>query len=329
MGLRPAPALGAAALAAVLVAAPFVVSAYKLDVVLFAVISALVVSSYRFMTITGEWSLIHVVMMGVGGYSSAIIAKQAGLPFYLTIPLGALVAGGIAWLLSFPLFRMKGFYFLIGSFAAGEAIRLTWIRFQTPFGGPKGLKLIPRAEIDLPGLAEPLSLADPVRYYFMTLVIVGLCLWALYRLEKSRVGLTLHAIHWRDVLAELAGVDTRRYRTMAFVTASGFAAIAGALLGHYVGALTPSRFALHYMLYVLVWVIVGGTRTFAGPIIGLAVLSVVDELIREFDQWRPLIYGAILIVTVQFLPQGLESLPERLRGLWAGRRRPVAPDGGS
>lgn len=322
---RPAALVGGAALVAVLVAAPFVVSAYKLDVVLYGVISALVVASYRFMTITGEWSLIHVVMMGVGGYASALIAKRFGLPFYLTVPLGAVVAGLVAWLLSFPLLRMKGFYFLIGSFAAGEAIRLCWIRFRDPFGGPKGIQLIPQAEIDLPGLAEPISLADPVRYYFLALAVVGLCLWALWRLERSRIGLTLHAIHWRDVLAESTGVDTRRYRTMAFVTASAMAAIAGGLFGHYGGALTPSRFALHYMLYVLVWVIVGGTRTFAGPIIGLVVLTVVDELIREFEQWRPLIYGVILIVTVQFLPQGLESLPQRLRGLWG--RRP-APDAG-
>lgn len=326
--MRPAPAIFGVVLAAVLIAVPFLVSPYKLDVVIFAVIGALVVSSYRFMTITGEWSLAHVVMMGVGGYASALIAKRLGLPFYLSIPLGAVVAGVLAWLLSFPLFRMKGFYFLIGSFAAGEAIRLLWIRFSDPFGGPKGLKLIPRAEIALPGMEEPISLADPVSYYFLSLVVVGLCLWALYRLEKSRVGLTLHAIHWRDVLAESTGVDTRHYRTMAFVTASAMAAIAGGLLGHYVGALTPSRFALHYMLYVLVWVIVGGTRTFAGPIIGLAVLTVVDELIREFEQWRPLIYGVVLIVTVQFLPQGLESLPQRLRGLWS-RARGVASDAGS
>lgn len=326
--MRPAPAIFGVVLAAVLIAVPFLVSPYKLDVVIFAVIGALVVSSYRFMTITGEWSLAHVVMMGVGGYASALIAKRLGLPFYLSIPLGAVVAGVLAWLLSFPLFRMTGFYFLIGSFAAGEAIRLLWIRFSDPFGGPKGLKLIPRAEIALPGMEEPISLADPVSYYFLSLVVVGLCLWALYRLEKSRVGLTLHAIHWRDVLAESTGVDTRHYRTMAFVTASAMAAIAGGLLGHYVGALTPSRFALHYMLYVLVWVIVGGTRTFAGPIIGLAVLTVVDELIREFEQWRPLIYGVVLIVTVQFLPQGLESLPQRLRGLWS-RARGVASDAGS
>jgi branched-chain amino acid transport system permease protein len=326
--MRPIPAVVGVVLAAVLVAVPFLVSPYKLDVVIFAVIGALVVSSYRFMTITGEWSLAHVVMMGLGGYASAIIAKRLGLPFYVTIPMGAVVAGLVAWLLSFPLFRMKGFYFLIGSFAAAEAIRLLWIRFPDPFGGPKGLKLIPRAEIALPGLEEPISLADPVSYYFLALAVVGLCLWALYRLEKSRVGLTLHAIHWRDVLAESAGVDTRHYRTMAFVTASAMAAVAGGLLGHYVGALTPSRFALHYMLYVLVWVIVGGTRTFAGPIIGLVVLSVVDELIREFEQWRPLIYGVILIVTVQFLPQGLESLPQRLRAL-KDRAHGVAPDAGS
>ena len=72
--------------------------------------------------------------------------------------------------------------------------------------------------------------------------------------------------------------------------------------------MTPTRFGLHIMLYVLVWVIVGGTRTFYGPILGVVTLSILDEFIREFDEYRPLIYGLILILTVRFLPQGLESV---------------------
>ncbi len=121
-----------------------------------------VVVSYRLVTITGEWSLAHVVMMGVGGYASALLAKRAGLDFWLSMPLAALFTAGLAFVLSFPLFRMKAFYFLIGSFAAGEAIRLTWIRFYDPFGGPKGLKLEASGVIDEPTLIRvgPINLLN-------------------------------------------------------------------------------------------------------------------------------------------------------------------------
>jgi len=306
--------IGWSLLAALVAALPFLVRPYHLDILIFLEINILVVASYRLMTITGEWSLAHVVLMGVGAYASALLAKRLGLPFWVSMPAAALVAGVLAYVLSFPLFRMKGFYFLIGSFAAGEAIRLVWIRFQDPFGGPKGVTLIPPPEIDLPGLGT-IDLGQPVRFYFLALAVVGLCLWVMHRIERSRIGLTLHAIHWRDILAESVGVDTRRYRTLAFIAASFFVAVAGALLAHYVGGVRPSQFALHNMLYVLVWVIVGGTRTPFGPIVGVTLLTVVDEFIREFEQYRPLIYGVILIVTVRFLPTGLESLPTRLRAL--------------
>ncbi|MEX1206204.1 MAG: branched-chain amino acid ABC transporter permease [Dongiaceae bacterium] len=312
--------IGWSLLAALVAALPFLVRPYHLDILIFLEINILVVASYRLMTITGEWSLAHVVLMGVGAYASALLAKRLGLPFWVSMPAAALVAGVLAYALSFPLFRMKGFYFLIGSFAASEAIRLVWIRFQDPFGGPKGVTLIPPPEIDLPGFGT-IGLGQPVRFYFLALAVVGLCLWVMHRIERSRIGLTLHAIHWRDVLAESVGVDTRRYRTLAFIAASFFVAVAGALLAHYVGGVRPSQFALHNMLYVLVWVIVGGTRTPFGPIVGVTLLTIVDEFIREFGQYRPLIYGVILIVTVRFLPTGLESLPARLLAL---RRPPAA-----
>jgi branched-chain amino acid transport system permease protein len=311
--------LAALVLALALVAIPFLVKPYQLDIAIFLLINILVVVSYRLVTITGEWSLAHVVMMGVGGYASALLAKRAGLEFWLSMPLAALFTALVAFILSFPLFRMKAFYFLIGSFAAGEAIRLTWIRFYDPFGGPKGLKLIPPPELPLPWLEEPLNLGRPVSYYFLTMLIVGLSLLVLWRIERSRIGLTLQAIHWRDVLAESIGVNTWRYRTLAHVVASFFAAVAGALLAHYVGAVTPTRFGLHIMLYVLVWVIVGGTRTFYGPILGVVTLSILDEFIREFDEYRPLIYGLILILTVRFLPHGLESVVLRAIAAWRER----------
>jgi branched-chain amino acid transport system permease protein len=129
------------------------------------------------------------------------------------------------------------------------------------------------------------------------------------------------------------GVNTWRYRTLSFVTASFFAGIGGALLGHYIGTINPDRFGMVSMLYVLVWTIVGGTRTFYGPIIGVVVLSILDEVFRGMAELRPALYGVLLIATMRFLPNGLESLPEvlslargRLLRPKATERSAAAPD---
>ncbi|MCY3827749.1 MAG: branched-chain amino acid ABC transporter permease [Rhodospirillaceae bacterium] len=307
---------------AVLAVLPYLLSYSQQEIAVLLVINVLLVSSYRLLTLTGEWSLGHVVIMGVGAYASALLAKRLGVPVPLSMLIGACMAAGTAAILSFPLFRMKGFYFLIGSFAAGEIIRLIWKRFTDPFGGPKGLKRID-AVPDIETGFLSIDFYEPVNCYFLALAVVSVSLFVLYRIERSRIGLTFHAIHWQDRLAESVGVDTFRYRTLAFVIASFFAGIAGGLYAHYVGAVNPTRFGVDQMVYVLVWAIVGGTATFHGPILGVVVLTVINEIVLRglgLDTARPLIYGAILILSVLYLPDGLESLGPRLRA-WLRRRR--------
>ena len=206
-----------------LIVLPHLLSFSQKEIAVFLVINVLIVVSYRLLTLTGEWSLAHVVIVGVGGYASALFAKLAGVPVPLAMLLGALTAALVAAVLSFPLFRMKAFYFLIGSFAAGEVIRLCWKKFRVPFGGPKGIKLIPSFPDIKLGELE-ISFFEPINYYYFCLIIVSLSLFILYRLERSRIGLTFHAVHWQDNLAESVGVNTWRYRTLAFVIASVFGA---------------------------------------------------------------------------------------------------------
>ena len=214
---------------------------------MFLVLDVLLVASYRILTLTGEWSLGHVVMMGVGGYANALLTKDIGIPVPISALLGAFTAALLAFVLSFPLFRMKGFYFLIGSFAAGEIVRLIWKRFTNPFGGPTGLKLIPRFP-DLNLGFTTIDFSEPVPYFYFACIVVGASLYLLYRVERSRIGLTFHAIHWQDKLAESVGVNSFYYRTLAFVLASGFAGLAGALHAHYVGTVSPTRFDVEEMV---------------------------------------------------------------------------------
>ncbi len=296
-----------------LIALPHGLSFSQQEILVFLTINVLLVASYRLLTLTGEWSLGHVVIMGVGAYASALLTKRIGVPVPISMLLGGLTAAGVAFILSFPLFRMKGFYFLIGSFAAGEIIRLCWKRFRDPFGGAKGIKKIdPMPDFDIGIYA--FDFFEPVSYYYFALVVVGICLWIMWRIEKSPVGLTFHAVHWQDTLAQSAGVNLRTYRTLAFVIASGFAGIAGALQGHYLGTINPNSFDVEQMVFVLTWAIVGGTATFYGPIMGAIVLTVLNDIVlRElgFEQMRPMIYGAMLIASVLFLPNGLESLVQK------------------
>ena len=311
-----------------LIVLPHLLGFSQKEVAVFLPINVLLVVSYRLLTLTGEWSLGHAVIMGVGAYGSALYSKALGLPVPVSMLLGATTAALVAYALSFPLFRMKGFYFLIGSFAAGEVIRLLWKRFREPFGGPKGIKGIPSVP-DIEIGALKIAFYDPVNYFYLCLIVVSVSLFILYRLERSRFGLIFHAVHWQDKLAESVGVDTRRYRTLAFVVASFFAGLAGALMAHYLGTVNPNLFDVGQMIFVLIWVIVGGTATFYGPIVGVVVLTIINELVlREMgvDQARPLIYGAILIATALFLPQGLESLGPKLRALLARRRAPAGAE---
>jgi len=291
------------------------------DLLIFLTINVLVVASYRIVTLTGEWSLIHAVMMGVGGYTAALVFKQFELGMWFTLPLAGIVAAAIAALLCFPLFRMTQFYFLIGSFAAGEAIRLCWIRFVQPFGGTGGLSGVE------PPLIGDIDFLEAVPYYYLTLAVVGLCLFILYRIENSRIGLILHSVHWKAPLAESVGVDTWRYRALAFIIGSFFVGVAGGLKVHYLGTITPNQFGVGFMVFILIWVIVGGYNRFYGPIIGVVVLTLFDESIRSLEEIRPAIYGAVLIISILFLPQGLESIVGRVKRLFASKPAGGTPSG--
>ena len=218
-------------------------------------------------------------------------------------------------MLSYPLSRIKGFGFFIASFAFGEAIRLSWTRIKDPFGGHFGISGIPSAgTISLSGLGT-LDFARPVPCYFLTLVIGVLCLMIMYRVERSRIGDTFKAIASDENLSRSVGMNILGYKRLSFVIGCFFAGIAGVLYAYYYRFVDPASFGMVNTMYLLVWSVVGGVATFAGPIIGVVVLTGVYELLRPFAEWIPLVYGIILILTLRFIPGGLESIPKRV-SMW-------------
>jgi len=153
---------------------------------------------------------------------------------------------------------------------------------------------------------------EPLPYYYFVLIIVMLCLFVMYRVDQSRIGMTFKALYTDEGLAESVGIDVPRYRALAFTIGAFFAGIAGALLAHRLGAVDPKNFDINTMVYLIIWVVVGGTSTFWGPILGLVAMTFVFELSRPLLEWRPLLFGGTLIFFLVFLPGGLEDLFARI-----------------
>lgn len=294
----------------VLISAPFAISGYKVDLLTTLLINIILVSSFRLITTTGGWSLAHVPMMGCGAYATALLSGSLGIPFWISLPAAALAAGLAGLAISYPLSRTKGFAFFVASFAAGEAIRLCWIRFKIPFGGHKGLT------IPAPVLFENVAWMDfeeAVPYYFLTLTVTLLSLMIMYRFNASRIGDTWRALASEENLAKSIGINIVKYKMLAFSVGSFFAGVAGVLLAHRLWAIEPHQFGFTTTLYLLVWVVFGGSQTFTGPIVGVVVLTFLAELLRPLVEWVPMIFGAIIILILIYLPNGLESLPSKLR----------------
>lgn len=289
--------------------APFVLPTYTVELVILFFMNLVLVISYRLITTTGDWGLAHVVMMGSGGYSAALLAKGLDLPVWLTVPLAGLIAAAVAGLISVPLLRTRAFGYFIASFALGELLRLFWIRLDVPFGGIRGLINIPEGEL------FGHSLFETIPYYFFALFVAFVSVGIMYLLDRSRLGMTWKALYSDPALAECVGIDVTYYRRSAFMIGSGFAGVAGAMLAHRMGAIDPKNFDLITMLYLIIWVVVGGTQSFWGAAVGLIAMTFVFELTRPLLEWRPLIFGAVLIFFLIFLPGGLESLAGRLRAL--------------
>ena len=293
---------------------PLIFSEYPLSVITLVLINLILVVSYRFIINMGEWSFAHISLMGVGGYTAGLLITRLGWPFWGALPIAVLASAVVGLIISVPCLRTRGFYFFLATFAAGQAIWWVWVLFPEPFGSYAGIRLIPRPEPIL-----GVSFTSGTNYYYLVLGLTLLSLIILYRFEKSRVGTTISAMRSGEQLSEAMGINSNRYRTLVFVTASAFAGLAGVLLSVYTGIATPKDFSLTYAIDVLIFVIVGGAASFSGPIAGTAVLTTIGEALRGYEEYVPLVYGTILILVALFQPGGLVALPKRILSLRKGK----------
>lgn len=301
---------------AALAAYPFLASSYYIGAGILFLVNVILVISYRTITTMGGWSFAHITMLAIGAYTMALLQTTFGLSFWLILPISGIAAALIALIIAFPIMRTRQFYFFLSTFAAGEAIRQCFIQFKTPFGGIEGIPFLPP-----PTPVFGIRFTDMTNYYFLVLLAAIACGYLLYQFNISRTGRTIKAMSENENLSSALGVDNWALKTLAFCIGSFFAGIAGALFAGYNGFVAPTDYTAQFMFKIIAAVIIGGNRTFWGPIIGLFVLSVMQEALSDADQLVPLIWGVTIILIVLFIPQGLEGLARRLLAGWSGGRR--------
>ncbi len=259
----------------------------------------------------GFISFAHAAFMGIGAYTSALLFLKLGLSLWITIWIAGAVGGVVALFVSLPLMRTRAVYFFMASWAVGEVIKRLFAYFKDFFGGWTGLFDILPPQLTAFGLNVDFS--SRTAYYYLAAFFAISVVLIVYRINKSRIGWIFWGIHDGEVLAEHLGINTLKYKVIGFTLACVFASMTGALYAHYHTYINPKTFDIWQSEFALVFIIVGGLATVAGPILGATTLTIIDELLRPAGYYRVIFFGIILILTVLFMQDGLESLPSKFR----------------
>jgi len=306
------PSAGVALIALAAAALPLVTrDSYYLDVATTILMNLTLTMSFRLQVSTGQINMAHISFMGIGAYASALLVTRVGLSFWATLWIGPLVAAALAVPIGSVALRVSGPYYFLITFAFSEVVRLFFNNFfEGLFGGPSGLVGIPKPD-RLLGLAFDGKLE---LYGLMAVLCVGVAL-ALVRLDHSRFGLTAGAIRQADLLAETLGVNVFRCKLTTFVLGSFIAGLAGVFFAHFRRVLHSSDFGLEPMVLLVVFTVIGGTGSVWGPVVGTILMTIASELLRELHHYEILVFGAVLILTMLFAPEGLVALPGTARHL--------------
>jgi branched-chain amino acid transport system permease protein len=294
---------------------------YWTHVLILTMITVLMAASLRALARTGQISMGSAGFMLVGAYSSALLVLKAGISVWVAMPLGGLFSAVLALIVGYPFLRAKGIYFAILTVMLSEVCRLIAWYWSSMTGGYTGLNDIPAPNpINIFGITT-LNFNTKIAYYYLVLVIVIIGLVILYRMERSWLGLIWASIKEADNLAQSVGINIMGHKMLIFSISSFFMGLAGAMYAHYLGTLTPlgtpgSPFSFTASIYLILYMMVGGEASFAGPIIGTYLLKIVPETARQAQEYMPLIFGGLLIFVVFVAPEGIMGLRAPLSRLW-------------
>ena len=246
----------------------------------------------------GQVSLGHAAFYGIGAYTSALMSLNWHLPFPLAALSAILVAGACGLALGLPTLRLKEDYLAIVTLGFGVIVDLVFLNLEIT-GGPDGLAGIPSPRF------LGISFRPAAVYLVLVFVAVLLVLVFTYRLVNSYHGRALRAIRDHEVTAQVMGINTPAYKIIIFTLAAGLAGLAGSLYAHYITFINPETFGLHTSILILTMAVLGGMGSMAGSVLGAVILTALPEVLRQFQAYQDLVYGALLVGLLIWRPEGI------------------------
>jgi branched-chain amino acid transport system permease protein len=314
--------IGAIAIAAIL---PIFLTTYVVNEVLtLMLIFAIYASSWNLLASSGQGSLGHAGFLGIGGFVSALLPIKLGVPPIIGLFLGSLLSAVIGFLIGLTCVRLKAWFLAMVTF--GFSVIIVTI-FTVP-------------EVDeftgaVLGFPTPFIADRGLPFYYLTFVITVVSILVMYLVMKSKIGLTFKAIHQNELEAKMIGINTAKYRLIAFVISTFFAGLAGGLFAYSIGYINHSVFDPYYSFLPLMMAVIGGLGTIEGPIIGSVIIVTIYRYLPKIDPLlgslvgregliplfpavskvgpplRFLFLGLFLIVVVIFAPKGLTPLMKK------------------
>ena len=274
------------------------ISGYITTILITIAIYAILAHSLNIITgHAGQISLGHAAFFGIGAYASAILHTEAGFPFWISVPLAALVAGIVGALLGIPCLRVRDDFLAITTMGINFVVEAVFL-YVPFFGGAMGI-----GGINLPNWFGR-EMTKP-EYLVLILMVFLLLILADLWLGRSWIGLAWASIREDEQAAKAMGVDVVRFKVLAFVLGSGLAGLAGGFYAHFLTFIMPQNFGFGQSIVILCMVVFGGIGTRWGPLLGAVVLGILPEVSRPIMEYRILVYGILLMAMMRFQPGGL------------------------
>jgi branched-chain amino acid transport system permease protein len=243
----------------------------------------------------------------MGAYASAALTTHMGWPPLVALVVGAAATGLLAFVVARPILKLKGHTLAMATLGLGIIISIAINNESQWTGGPDGIGVSPFTLLGI-------TVEGEKAWYGVSAALLLLTTWFALNLIDSPVGRALQAIHGSEVASRVAGVDTARFKARVFVLSAVVASIAGSISAHYIGFITPGMAGFFHSIELVTMVVVGGMASVFGSIIGAALLTILPQLLQTFEGWEVVVFGAILMTTMIFMPKGLvPSIAQRLR----------------
>lgn len=277
----------------------FLPNSFYFDVVINGGIAAIVCVGLNLLVgYAGQISLGHAGFFALGAYSSAILTDNFGWPPIVSLVSGLLVVAVLAFVIARPILRLRGHYLAMATLGMGIIISIVLNQEVDLTGGPDG---IPVSSFSVLGW----EINSELGWYWIVGGSLMVTVWLALNLIDSAVGRALKAVHGSEIAAQVAGIDTTRYKILIFVISAVMAAYAGSLFAHYTGFLTPSEGSFFRSIEFITMVVLGGMASVFGSVIGAAILTVLPQFLTVFHDYEHVMFGLVMMLTMIFMPRGL------------------------